>query len=182
MSYLKKYIPLIEQIQSEDLKEKVARVYLRILKEGTWKGADELTVMPGMKASQAEHQNAVAEMALELSRILSKVHRVDINQDYVLAGAILHDVSKFVEFEKGNGEESLTKLGRLVQHGFHTAQVALEMGIPLEVAHIIIVHTPQSNLMPKTLEALVVFFADLLDFNSLRIIEGLEPKVKKNSP
>jgi 3'-5' exoribonuclease len=106
----------------------------------------------------------------------------DINRQLVVAGAILHDVGKIKELAHPYAPE-YTVAGQLLGHivlGWEMIrQEAAAINFPdqnllLQLEHIVITHHGQrdfgSPVLPKTREAMVVYFADDLDAK-LKIME-----------
>lgn len=117
-----------------------------------------------------EHTWSVARHALASLAIYP-----DLNQDLVLAGAILHDLGKIKELANPQAPE-LTVPGQLLGHivlGWEMVRAearALEFPDPealLQLEHIILSHHGSlefgSPILPKTPEALLVFYLDDLD-------------------
>jgi 3'-5' exoribonuclease len=124
-----------------------------------------------------EHTWFVARLADQAARIYP-----DINRQLVVAGAILHDVGKIRELAQPYAPE-YTVAGQLLGHivlGWEMIrQEAAAINFPdqnllLQLEHIVISHHGQrdfgSPVLPKTREAMVVYFADDLDAK-LKIME-----------
>jgi 3'-5' exoribonuclease len=124
-----------------------------------------------------EHTWFVAQLAQKMAELYP-----DINRQLVIAGAILHDVGKLKELGQPYAPE-YTAVGQLLGHivlGWEMIrQEAADIQFPdqnllLQLEHIIITHHGQrdfgSPILPKTREAMVVYFADDLD-SKLKIME-----------
>ena len=106
----------------------------------------------------------------------------DINRQLVVAGAILHDLGKIKELAQPYAPEYTVPgqlLGHIVLGWEMIRQEAAAINFPdqnllLQLEHIIITHHGQrdfgSPVVPKTREAMVVYFADDLD-SKLKIME-----------
>jgi 3'-5' exoribonuclease len=106
----------------------------------------------------------------------------DINRQLVIAGAILHDLGKLKELSQPYAPEYTVPgqlLGHIVLGWEMIRQEAADINFPdqnllLQLEHIVITHHGQrdfgSPVVPKTREALVVYFADDLDAK-LKIME-----------
>jgi len=99
-----------------------------------------------------------------------------LNQDLVIAGAILHDIGKMLELDHQPGHTEYTAQGVLIGHILLgrdlVRETALELGelseeLLLRLEHLIVSHQgiPEygSPVVPHTPEALLVHFADDLD-------------------
>ena len=124
-----------------------------------------------------EHTWSVARLAQQISQIYA-----DLNQELVVAGAILHDVGKIKELGQPHAPD-YTVAGQLLGHivlGWEMIrQEAANLEFPeekllLQLEHIVLTHHGQqefgSPVLPKTREALVVYYADDLDAK-LKIME-----------
>ena len=176
---LVKFIPKAGDIVDEDLKQKTASVYLALFREGNWKDITDQPATNAVPVSNVDHTNAVVELCLGVADTLERHHKVKVNRDYLIASAVLHDASKLVEYEPAERGEKRTKLGELGQHTMRCVSLMLSSGMPLEVVHAVLAHTPQSAAIPKTVEAIIVYFVDALDYNVLRVTNGLGPDIMK---
>ena len=91
-----------------------------------------------------------------LAETLQERRSVDLSIYTVVAGALVHDVSKLYEFD---GMES-TKIGTLLGHPYYGVYVVAAAGLPVELAHIVLSHTHRTGVEPATLEAIIIRQAD----------------------
>jgi 3'-5' exoribonuclease len=117
-----------------------------------------------------EHTWSVARLAHQLAAIYPEV-----NRELVLAGAILHDVGKLKELAQPHAPEYTVPgqlLGHIVLGWDMIRQEAAALNFPddhllLQLEHIVLTHHGQqefgSPVLPKTREALLVYYADDLD-------------------
>lgn len=91
--------------------------------------------------------------------------------ELVVAGALVHDVSKLYEFD---GEDT-TAAGDLLGHHHFGIHVVAQAGLPTEIGHIVLSHTHRTTVEPATLEAEVVKRADQVAAAAirLRVLEDL---------
>jgi hypothetical protein len=90
--------------------------------------------------------------------------RDDVHMDHLIAGSLIHDVGKLLEYGKEGGRFVITEYGRTVRHpvsGFH---LALEAGLPLPVAHIVMMHSTDVQKIERSPEAVIVYHADFIVF------------------
>jgi len=88
-----------------------------------------------------------------------------VNLDVVIAGAILCDVGKLLEYELDESGASVQgAYGKYVRHPFSGVSLAEECGIPPEVTHIIAAHAAEGDLIKRTTEAYIVHHADFMTF------------------
>ena len=174
-----KSIPSITLISDAKIRSDTAVVFMQLLRESKWPNLEKQQMLPILAISGMEHVNAVVEMCLAIADILKKRHNVVINIDYLISGAILHDASKLVEFEPTNNGERKTKIGDLVQHTVRCVSLMLDRKMPEEIAHVVVSHTPQSRTAPKTIESIILYFIDSIDYSVMRVKLGLGSDIQK---
>ena len=90
-----------------------------------------------------------------------------LNRDHVIAGGLLHDIGKLLEFAYLDGEYVKSAGGKLLRHPFSGMALAAEFGIPDEVLHIIATHAKEGDHGPRTPEATIVHHCDFALFEPL---------------
>lgn len=110
------------------------------------------------------HVQDVTQGALALVEILQERRSIAISIDTVIAGALIHDVSKLYEFD---GMEP-TPVGHLLGHPYYGVYVVAASGLPVELAHIVLSHTHRTGIDPATLEAAIVRQADTVAAAAIR--------------
>jgi len=128
---------------------------------GGWESMDHIpfTLLIDTDISMVDHIREVTRIAMAVGR-----GRKDINMDYLIAGSLIHDVGKLLEYGEKDGKFFITEYGRTVRHpvsGFH---LALEAGMPLEVAHIVMMHSTDVQKIERSPEAVIVYHADFIVF------------------
>jgi putative nucleotidyltransferase with HDIG domain len=93
-----------------------------------------------------------------------------IDMDVVVAGAILADVGKLLEYEKVDGESVQSPRGKALRHPFTGVSLALECGVPDEVCHIIATHAAEGNLVERSTEAWIVHHADFMSYEPFKTL------------
>jgi putative nucleotidyltransferase with HDIG domain len=180
-AYIRECFPEIEQVVSDDLREKTIDVFQMALERSTWK---DLKQIPNLFVSQepmgnyVSHNRTVAQLCRESARII-KSFGADIDEELILVGALLHDVGKIVEYGRKDGADVVNER---IRHPLLGAHMALVCGMPDDVVHIIAVHawegevklppghtTMGSNVVNwRTKEAMVVSYCDLMAAKVLR--------------
>ena len=89
---------------------------------------------------------------------------LDIDLDTVIAGAILADVGKVLEYEKVDGVSRQSERGKALRHPFTGVAVAMSCGVPDEVCHIIAAHAGEGDMVKRTTEAIIVHHADFMAY------------------
>jgi 23S rRNA maturation-related 3'-5' exoribonuclease YhaM len=87
-----------------------------------------------------------------------------IDMDTVIAGSILIDVGKLLEYEKVDGKAVQSARGKMLRHPFTGVAVAMECGVPDAVCHVIAAHAGEGDLVVRTTEAMIVHHADFMSF------------------
>lgn len=84
--------------------------------------------------------------------------------DTVIAGSLIHDVSKLAEFDGMDG----TDIFQLLGHPYYGVHIATRAGLGSEYANIILSHTNRTNVEPATIEAALVKRADEVAADAIR--------------
>jgi len=125
-------------------------------------------------ASYIEHVRAVTLSAYEVAKVFQRIYgdRVPLNLDYLVAGGLLHDIGKLLEYEnRDDGMTVQTRYGRLIRHPFSGAALAAEFGLPEDVIHMIAAHAGEGEKVKRTPEATLINKADFMSFESLRDLQ-----------
>jgi putative nucleotidyltransferase with HDIG domain len=122
---------------------------------------------PDLKVSFMDHKQAVVHIARESALKMKEFFKdeLPIKMDVVIAGAILADVGKLLEYEldeEGNSFQG--KYGKYLRHPFSGVSLAEECGVPAEVCHIIATHAGEGDMVKRTTEAYIVHHADFMSF------------------
>jgi len=164
--------PEIEWISDSGLREKVTQTWIKALERSSLK-ADDLNhipftlLVPNCPTTFMEHKRCVVHIARDSARAMTSFmgRALPINEDVVIAGAILADVGKLLEYEIGpDGKSRQSERGEALRHPFTGVAVALECGVPDEVCHIIAAHAAEGDLVKRTTEAFIVHHADFMAF------------------
>jgi putative nucleotidyltransferase with HDIG domain len=168
---LLKFIPEFNLIKDLDLKEKVLKVWDIALKAGNWEAKD-LQRMPftllidPCPCTMVEHIRGVVNVSIEAAKALKSIYqdKIKINEDYLIAGALLHDIGKLVEYKEENGRFIQSNWGKLVRHPISGVGLCYSQDIPEEVMHIIASHSWEGDRSKRTPEAVIVHHADFINF------------------
>ncbi len=103
------------------------------------------------------HTKNVTELAIKIADFVTQKY-CEINKDYVIAGALLHDLMRVFDFrKKGRSYEIVRKL---IPHEELIGCELYARNFPEEVVHIVLNHLKPDSLI---LEAMIVHFADSID-------------------
>jgi putative nucleotidyltransferase with HDIG domain len=113
-----------------------------------------------------EHKRCVVHIARKAAESMSEFmgRSLPIDRDTVIAGAILADVGKLLEYEKANGGVRQSKRGEMLRHPFTGVALAMQCGVPDPVCHIIATHAGEGDMVKRTTEAYIVHHADFMAF------------------
>ncbi len=172
--------PEISWIKDEELRGKVTNCWVYAL-ENSVLSPEDLEKIPFSLLIQdcnitfMNHKRTAVHLSVEMARIMSKNfgEEVEINMDILIAGAILIDVGKLLEYEIVDGTLTTANYGKLVRHPFSGLGIADRFGLPPEVQHIIGTHSVEGDHGKRTIESLIVHHADFVSFepfkNSVRL-------------
>ncbi len=170
---IKKLWPELEWISDPDLRAKTARTWELALERSVL-SADDLNRIPftllcgpDLKVTFMDHKRCVVHVAREAGLKMNEFFRneLPVNMDVLIAGAILADVGKMLEYElDANGTAVQGKYGQYLRHPFSGVSLAEECGVPPEVCHIIAAHAHEGDLVKRTTEAYIVHHADFMTF------------------
>lgn len=156
--------PEVKQIKDEKLRRAVVEIWEELWAMSPWTDVNEVPTSPEIPYPTVPHNQCVMAMALAVAESFEKFHGVKVNRDHLIAGAILQDASKVVEFERGaGGKLESTPIGQLYPHAFWCAHLALQKGVPDAIVHVLLTHTPQAPKFPQTLEGKILYYVDQLD-------------------
>jgi len=171
--------PELEWIQNADLKEAVTQTWIRALEESPLEPGDLEQIpftllIPDCPATFMEHKRCVVHIARRSAEAMDEFlgKGLPIEHDTVIAGAILADVGKVLEYEKVDGEARQSARGKALRHPFTGVAVAMACGVPDEVCHIIATHAAEGDLVKRTTEAFIVHHADFMSFEPFKNLEG----------
>jgi|UniRef100_A0A7V3RII7 putative nucleotidyltransferase with HDIG domain len=160
-NYIKRLFPEIGEIKEEKLRKGVINAWLIAIEKGRWQDIENIpfTLLINTRKGLIEHTRAVTKMAMAIARI-----RDDLNYDIVVAGGLVHDVGKLLEYEYKNGKYIKSAYGKLVRHPVSGYHIVLEAGLPLEIAHIVCAHSEEGEKVNRSPEAILIHHCDFIDF------------------
>jgi HD superfamily phosphodiesterase len=160
---LDELLPELDLIEDPDLRAGVREAWLSAIEETEIESLETLPWFPPVQRkldlpneTLLSHVRDVTGCAVALAETLSGRRGAEINMDTLVAGALVHDVSKLYEFD---GTDA-TPVGTLLGHPYYGVHVVARAGLSVEIAHIVISHTRRTNVEPATIEAEIVRRAD----------------------
>ncbi len=165
-------IPEIDQIADKGLREKVIAVWEDALTQGGW-ALKDLEQMPytllveEVSISFPQHVRVVARLCLAIEDVLKQAYldRYEINRDILLAGALLADVGKLLEFRKGAEGYEWSRMYQHLRHPFTGVGLCFKHGIPEAVMHIVATHSWEGDKFTRQPESIIFHHADFIDFD-----------------
>ena len=161
-------LPELDTIADETLRTNVSAAWTLAAEENDIDVA-ELASVPWLPPEQKElgiapeeatlvgHVRDVTACAVGLAESISERRsEPELDIDTVVAGALVHDVSKLYEYD---GMEK-TEIGTLLGHPYFGVAVTARAALPAELSHIVLSHTHRTTVEPATLEAEIVRRAD----------------------
>ncbi len=165
-------IPEFNQIQDEDLRTRTLAVWQEAMEIGGWTPEDLQKVpytllVEGVDVSFPEHVSVVCRMCIALEGVLKDAYgdRYDIDRDTLIAGALLADVGKLIEFREEDGEYQWASMYKYLRHPFTGVGLSFKHGIPERVMHIIATHSWEGGKFQRRPESIIFHHADFVDFH-----------------
>ncbi len=172
---IKEIWPEIEWIEDAELKEKVYETWEYALEQSVLSPEDLLEIpftllVADCDVSFMEHKRAVVHIAVEAAKVIERffADRLPIHMDHLIAGAILVDVGKLIEYVTDNGKAVVGKTGKLLRHPFSGVGLAMRFGVPEEVCHMIATHSKEGDLGRRTIESIILHHADFMSFEPFK--------------
>jgi len=123
-------------------------------------------LIPDCPATFMEHKRCVVHIARRAAESMREFmgRSLAIDMDIVIAGAILADVGKLLEYENVDGKTRQSERGEFLRHPFTGVALAMECGVPDRVCHIIAAHAAEGDLVKRSTEATIVHHADFMSY------------------
>src|SRR5712691_5713567 len=168
--------PEIQWIENKALREQVMQTWVKALERSPLRPVDLNQIpftllVPNCPITFMEHKRCVVHIARESAKAMQQFmgRALPIDIDTVIAGAILADVGKLLEYELGpDGKSRQSERGEALRHPVTGVALALECGVPDAVCHIIAAHAAEGDLVKRTTEAYIVHHADFMAFLPLK--------------
>ncbi|MEM0466360.1 MAG: HD domain-containing protein [Candidatus Thermoplasmatota archaeon] len=155
--------PELQWIHDKKLREKVVETWQKAAEKGRWHHIDQIpfTLLFENSGLLVDHTKRMTQLVWAAAQTRSE----PLNKDVLVAGALLHDVGKLLEYELKNGKIVKSSLAEKMRHPASGAQLAQECGLPESVVHIIAAHSHEGDTMNRTPEAIIVHHCDFIDFD-----------------
>lgn len=171
-------LPEISWIKDAKLREIVIACHVDALSEGGWEPSDMDKIpfamsFPDCPVTYLRHIRAVTRMCHHVVEEYNVVYQGQgdfvLDYDKLIAGAILHDIGKFVEWErKPDGKVGKSNYGKYLRHPLSGMVIAMRNGISVEIAHMIAHHAHEGDSVKRSPEAVILNKVDMMNFDSIR--------------
>jgi putative nucleotidyltransferase with HDIG domain len=176
--------PDLMTIGDGSLREKVAAVWNEAITIGCggkgW-NFDELrevkfTLLAGdIDMTFIDHINSCVKQCIAIAGVLKEAFRgiVPINMDHLIAGALLADCGKPLEYAKdAKGDLIQGSFGQMLRHPFSGVGMCYKHGIPAEVMHIVATHSFEGDppKVQRSIESIIFHHADFIDFDIAKVL------------
>jgi len=155
--------PELKWIVDVTLRDQVNSMWVEAAKLGKWDTLDKVpfTLLFENSGKLVDHTRRVTQ----LCKAVGESREEDINMDYLIAGALLHDVGKLLEYDVVNGEVVKGEYGKRYRHPVSGAKLAWQLGLPDDIALIIYAHSHEGDKCERTAESVIVHHCDFVDFH-----------------
>jgi len=172
---LTELIPEFNAIQDEDLRQRVLAVWQEAMEIGGWT-VDDLGQMPytllieKVDITFAQHVKTVCRLCIVMEHVLKESYgdRYRIDKDTLIAGALLADVGKLMEFRKEGNKYKWASMYQYLRHPFTGVALCFKHGIPEAVMHVVATHSWEGDRFKRRPEAIIFHHADFTDFDLTR--------------
>ena len=184
--------PELMQIKDASLRDKVAVVWNEALTTGCGgKGwtMDELRAIPftllagDIQMTFIDHLNSCCKQCIAIAKVLRECFdtQIPINLDHLIAGSLLADCGKPLEFDKdAAGKVIKGHFGDMLRHPFSGVAMCYKHNIPPEVLHIVATHSFEGDppKVTRSIESIIFHHADFVDFDIAKYLGALAAKKK----
>jgi putative nucleotidyltransferase with HDIG domain len=170
--------PELAWIEAPELRESVTLTWVRALEQSPLAPQDLEEIpftlkVPDCPATFMQHKRCVVHIARDGARAMEAFlgDSLAIDMDVVIAGAILADVGKVLEYERVDGRLRQSARGEALRHPFTGVAVAMSCGVPDAVCHVIAAHAGEGDMVRRSTEAIIVHHADFMSYLPFRNLE-----------
>jgi hypothetical protein len=165
-------IPEFNAIENEELRKSVLAVWSEAMQRGGWT-VEDLKKMPytllveDVDITFPEHVSVVCRLCIAMESVLKDAYgdRYAIDRDTLIAGALLADVGKLIEFREEDGEYRWASMYEYLRHPFTGVGLCFKHDIPEAVMHIVATHSWEGDKFKRRPESIIFHHADFTDFD-----------------
>jgi hypothetical protein len=171
-----KLLPEVNDIKDSNLRGKVIACWLEAIEYRGWtekllRNIPFTLLAKNVKITFIDHVRAVCRMCTACDDVLNEIHgdqKTPVNRDYLIAGALLADVGKLMEFEIIDGKPSKSEYGKHIRHPFSGVGLAFKHDLPSEVMHVIATHSKEGTGEKRLSESIIFHHCDFIDFDLVK--------------
>ena len=165
-------IPEFMAIEDESLRKRVLAVWKDAMEISGWEVKD-LQEMPytllieDVDITFPEHVSVVCRLCIAMEEVLREAYgdRYNIDRDTLIAGALVADVGKLIEFRKVDGDYEWASMYQYLRHPFTGVGLCFKHDIPEAVMHIVATHSWEGDKFKRRPESIIFHHADFTDFD-----------------
>jgi hypothetical protein len=169
---LTELIPEFLEIEDQDLRERTLAVWEEALQLGGWE-VEDLSELPytllieDVDISFPQHVSVVCKLCLAMEEVIQTSYgdRYEIDRDALIAGALLADVGKLLEFKEDGNSYTWANMYQFLRHPFTGVGLCFKHGIPENVMHIVATHSWEGDKFKRRPESIIFHHADFTDFD-----------------
>lgn len=168
---LRRLLPQFELISNDTLRETALTIWQEACKQSDWERLEDIPFGPGSDPERfgfLHHVALVTQYSYQVALAYNEMEPQPLNVDHVVAGALLHDVCKIVEYSSAGGR---TPWGQMITHAIYGVTLCEKHGIPLEIIHIVASHTAKLSMPNKSPEAIIVSKCDSIAAGCVHLSE-----------
>jgi putative nucleotidyltransferase with HDIG domain len=172
--------PELAWIKNEKLRRQVVDVWGEAFRRGGW-GDDDIGTIPFTLLVSSEgvtltqHTRLVTNLCRSIAEQMKNLGGFSIEDDTLIAGALLHDVGKMLEYEKAGDEVRVSRSGKLLRHPLSGMGLAAKGELPEDICHIIAVHSREGEGSYRSPEAVILHHADFIAFETIKAVQAAPP-------
>jgi hypothetical protein len=168
---VKRLWPEIDWIEDEHLREQVTQVWIAALEQSALEPEDLERIPFTLLAKDCPvsfmaHKRSVVHICRQAAQTIAEFYgdALPVDMDTLIAGAILIDVGKLLEYELQDGKAVVSRTGRYLRHPFSGVGLAMRFGLPDEVCHMIATHAKEGSLGRRSVESQIAHHVDFMTF------------------
>jgi hypothetical protein len=165
-------IPEFLIIEDESLRNRVLAVWNEAMEIGGWevKDLEDLPytlLIEDVDITFPEHVSVVCRLCIAMEEVLREAYgdRYNIDRDTLIAGALVADVGKLIEFRKVDGTYKWSSMYQYLRHPFTGVGLCFKHDIPEAVMHIVATHSWEGDKFKRRPESIIFHHADFTDFD-----------------
>ena len=167
--------PEINWIKDEEIREKTLKAWVWAIENSVLTTEDLETIpfsllIKDCNVSFMNHKRTCVHLAVDIAKRMKGNFgdEIEIDMDTLVAGAILIDIGKLLEYEMVGGKLTTSNYGKIVRHPFSGLAIAARFDLSPEIQHIIGTHSKEGDLGKRTVESIIIHHADFVSFEPFK--------------